>query len=84
MSSDTARIILEILPTTDLLPTYVSDATSMDLRAAVEHLPLEDRAIVAMYLSGYSQEEIGEACDITQQAISLKWLSACCEIGMQI
>ena len=84
MTSDFADLVLEAYPASDLIPTYVSDSFSIDLKIAFEELEKRDQAAVSLWLAGYTQEEIGKPSGVSQQAVSLTMIRAFCEMGTSL
>ena len=81
--TDVCTYVLTAWPTSDLLPTHTSDATSLDLKMSIEQLKRPDRAILCLWMAGYTQEEIGEYFNVSQQAISLRMIDALTQVGME-
>jgi DNA-directed RNA polymerase specialized sigma24 family protein len=83
VSTDACDAVLDLLPTSDLLPTHTSDATTLDLKISIRQLSRPNQAILSMWLAGWTQQEIGAMFDLTQQAISLRMIDALTQIGME-
>lgn len=62
MTTDAVSLILREIPTSDVV-------FNLDLRRVIEEMDADSRALLVMWMAGYTQEQIGKMVNLTQPTI---------------